>query len=97
MTARTAWVVWDHHHGMDVRDADSGLTVQEKMEKAFKAGWDSAGGDQRLDTVDRVENKIEGCCGIGSDSAKDIKHAHTCTRTPCWWLTRLLTTLKGEA
>ena len=36
---RTAWVVWDHHEGIDVRDHDSGLDKQQIMEKAFAAGW----------------------------------------------------------
>ncbi len=51
MSVQSAWIVWDHHEGMDVRDDGSGLTAQEKMAKAFQAGWESAGGDQRLEAV----------------------------------------------
>ncbi len=86
-----AWISWDHHDGMDVRDADSGLTAKEMMERAFRAGWELAGGAQRAAAVDEIEGRVDGCCGLEGD---DIFDASRCKPgMSCWELKRLLTTM----
>lgn len=63
MTACTdAWIAWDHHEGLDLRNEElEAVGVSEVMKKAFRAGWESAGGDQRLEVLDKLEEVINDC------------------------------------
>lgn len=63
MTAvKNAWVSWDHHEGRDLRTIHKNLfSVSEVMHKAFKAGWEQAGGDQRLEAVEQIQVLMGDC------------------------------------
>ena len=80
--SESAWVSWDHHEGLSVRhelDAQEGvLGISDVMRKAFKAGWEAAGGDQRLEAVEQLQLLIGDCpCHDRQYSESDL--CVTCT------------------
>lgn len=90
--SENAWVSWDHHEGKDLRDnLEKPLGLSEIMHKAFKAGWEDAGGDQRLEAVDLVSGEISACpCHDPGDENDEDK---LCFQ--CMFLTKVLRALIG--
>ncbi len=64
-SVRDAWISWDHHQGFELRDADT-LSIATIMQAAFTAGWESGGGDERLEVIEKLN------AWIGEHCAEDI-------------------------
>lgn len=53
-----AFVSWAHHS-----DLDGLLRKGQAFKAAFQAGWDHAGGNERLAAIERMQVSVSNCCG----------------------------------
>lgn len=62
-SVRDAWISWDYHQGYELRDAAARrLSIATMMQAAFTAGWESGGGDERLEVIEKLNAMIGECC-----------------------------------
>lgn len=95
--AQLAWISWDHHEGADSRleahAQQNGKFTPDLLSgfqhEGFMAGWHAAGGELRLEVVDKLQGMIAECCG--EEAGEEF-----CESYGCGTLVNLLSALGCE-
>lgn len=84
-----AFVSWQHHGADEALDKHS-ASVEDLIRAAFRAGWKSAGGDERLAGIELLQECVARCCG-----EHELKGTF-CTSFGCSTLKRALRALGDD-